>query len=136
MILDSRTINTELKNKIVKFTDLNAWKASHVLVVEIYKITLSFPKSEIFGLSNQVRRAIVSTTSNIAEGFGRRGYKEKIQFYYMAQGSLTEVENQILVACDVCYIDEKCFNLLNDHLGDAQRLLQGLIKKTKELSVV
>lgn len=54
----------------------------------------------------------------------------------MAQGSLTEVENQILVARDVCYIDEKCFNLLNDHLGDAQRLLQGLIKKTKELSVV
>ncbi|MBI4599730.1 four helix bundle protein [Candidatus Uhrbacteria bacterium] len=73
------------------FTDLKAWQEGHTLVLKIYKITQSFPKEEQFGLTNQLRRAAVSLTSNIAEGFGRGSYKEKAQFYSIALGSLTEV---------------------------------------------
>ncbi len=87
----------EESRKIRSFTDLNAWKEGHKLVLEIYKFTQKFPKEEQFGLTNQLRRAVVSFTSNIAEGFSRNSYKEKLQFYSMALGSLTEVQNQLLV---------------------------------------
>jgi four helix bundle protein len=72
------------KNKIRFFIDLYAWKEAHKLVLLIYNITKEFPKEELFGLSNQIRRAVVSVTSNIAEGFSRNSYKEKSQFYSMA----------------------------------------------------
>jgi four helix bundle protein len=77
---------------IKEFTDLRVWQEAHKLVLFIYKNTGSFPTDEKFGLKNQMRRTAVSVTSNIAEGFRRHGYKEKIQFYYLAQGSLTELK--------------------------------------------
>jgi four helix bundle protein len=73
--------------KIRSFRDLDVWKEGHKLVLEIYKITKNFPKEEMFGLSNQLKRAAVSITSNIAEGFSRKSLKEKIQFYSMAKAS-------------------------------------------------
>jgi len=69
--------------KILVFTDLLVWQKAHELVLEIYKLTNTFPKSEIFGLTSQLRRASVSITSNIAEGFGRHSFAEKIQFYFL-----------------------------------------------------
>ena len=96
--------------KIRSFTDLDAWREGHRLVIDIYKITREFPKEELFGLTNQLRRAAVSFTSNIAEGFSRNSYKEKLQFYSIALGSLTEVQNQLLVARDVEYITKEDFN--------------------------
>jgi len=78
-----------MENKIQTFRDLNTWKEGHKLVLQIYKITKNFPKKETFALTDQILRAVVSITSNIAEGFGRRGMKEKIQFYYLAQSSFT-----------------------------------------------
>src|SRR3989344_1808308 len=93
--------------KIESFKDLIAWQKGHELVLEIYKITKAFPKEEQFGLTNQLRRAAVSLTSNIAEGFSRRSYKEKSQFYSMALGSLTEVQNQLLIAEDIGYISKQ-----------------------------
>jgi four helix bundle protein len=81
-------------NKIKDFKDLNTWREAHKLVLMIYGATKTFPREEIFSLTSQVRRAAISITSNIAEGFGRQGYKEKIQFYYFAQGSLIELKNQ------------------------------------------
>ena len=83
------------EKKIVSFTDLNTWREGHTLVLEIYRKTKKFPKEELFGLTSQMRRSAVSVTSNIAEGFSRRSYKEKTQFYFMAQGSLTELQNKI-----------------------------------------
>ncbi|MEW6408249.1 MAG: four helix bundle protein [Patescibacteria group bacterium] len=79
----------EDKQKIKSFTDLNAWKEGHKLVLMVYDVTKSFPKEEQFGLSIQLRRAVISFTSNIAEGFSRNSYKEKLQFYSMALGFLT-----------------------------------------------
>lgn len=117
--------------KIRTFTDLHAWQEAHKLVVLVYKVTKNFPKDEIFGLVGQMRRAVISTTSNIAEGFGRQGYKEKIQFLYLAQGSLTELKNQILAARDVGYLTQGDFLMLMKQADVAHQLLQGLTSKTK-----
>lgn len=117
--------------KIKEFTDLNSWKEAHKLVLQTYRLTQLFPKEEIFGLTNQARRAAVSITSNIAEGFGRQTFKDRIHFYYMAQGSLSELKNQILIARDISYIQEKDFQIFEEQLIIAHKLLQGLITKSK-----
>lgn len=117
--------------KIKSFTDLNAWKEGHKLVLEIYKITQKFPKEEIFGLTNQIRRAVVSFTSNIAEGFSRNSYKEKIQFYSTALGSLTEAQNQLLIAKDISYITKEEFSIIAEITVNANKITNGLIKKSK-----
>lgn len=116
---------------IKSFTDLKVWSEGHELVIILYKITSTFPKEEIYGLVSQIRRAAVSITSNIAEGFGRQSYKEKIQFYYLAQGSLIELKNLLLIARDVNYIDNKTFMQLAEHINTVHKLLQGLITKSK-----
>ena len=119
------------EGKIKSFTDLLAWKESHKLLLLIYKTTKKFPKEELFCFTSQMRRAALSITSNIAEGFGRHGVKEKIQFYYLAQGSLTELKNQILAAKDIGYINKEDLVLLVVQANSAHRLLQGLLTKTK-----
>lgn len=121
------------KGKIKEFTDLNAWQEGHRLVILIYQITKKFPKTETYSLVSQMQRSAVSLTSNIAEGFGRQGYKEKLQFYYQAQGSLTELKNQILLAKDIGYLETKEFQKLSDQANTAHRLLQGLISSTKRI---
>ncbi len=119
--------------KIKSFTDLNTWKEAHKLVLMVYKITKDFPKEELFGLTTQLRRAVVSVTSNIAEGFSRNSYKEKLQFYSMALGSVTEVQNQILIAKDIGYISDEKFNEVDSKIITTSKLLNGLIKKTKSI---
>ena len=120
------------KDKIQSFTDLEVWREAHALVLLIYRIVKNFPKDETFGLVSQMRRASVSITSNIAEGFSRYSYKEKAQFYSMAHGSLTELQNQMLIARDVKYIDNAKFNLLSGQSITVHKLLNAFIKKTKE----
>jgi four helix bundle protein len=121
------------QGKIRSFTDLNTWKEAHELVLKIYKITKKFPKEEQFGLTNQIRRAVVSITSNIAEGFSRSSYREKSQFYSMALGSLTEVQNQLLIARDIFYITKNEFNSLAEKTVTVSKLINGLIKKSKTM---
>lgn len=79
-----------------------------------------------------MRRAAVSITSNIAEGFGRHSYAEKVQFYYLAQGSFTELKNQIILARDISYFSAEEFKCLIDQGVVAHKLLQGLLSKSKE----
>lgn len=122
-----------MEEKIKSFTDLYAWQAGHVVVLSIYKITKEFPKEEQFGLTNQIRRAAVSITSNIAEGFSRTSYKEKVQFYAIALGSLTEVQNQLLIAKDVQYVSKEEFATLLSETVKASKLINGLIKHSKTL---
>ena len=117
--------------KIKSFTDLNAWREAHTLVLEIYRITKQFPKEEQFGLTNQIRRAGVSITSNIAEGFSRNSYREKVQFYSMSLGSLTEVQNQLLIARDIGYIETDIFQKVAAQSVAVNKLINGLIKSSK-----
>jgi four helix bundle protein len=129
-------MSPDSKTKIKEFNDLLAWKEAHTLAVQIYSFTKLFPKEELFGLTNQMRRAAVSVSSNIAEGFGRRGYKERIQFYYLAHGSLIELKSQLLIARDVGYLSSDDYFRLEPQLISAHRLLQGLITKSKSLSAL
>jgi len=98
--------------KIKSFTDLVVWKEAHQTVISIYLITKSFPKEETYSLNDQMKRCSVSITSNIAEGFSRQSKKEKLQFYFTAKGSLTELQNQLLVARDVGYLDKEKFTTI------------------------
>ena len=119
------------ESRIKEFTDLLAWQEAHKLVLLVYSATRTFPKEELFGLTSQMRRAAVSITSNIAEGFGRQGYREKVQFFYMAHGSLTELKNQLFIARDLKYISAGEFDKIIGQLSLTHRLLQGLLTKTK-----
>lgn len=121
------------KVKIKSFTQLNAWREAHELVLLIYHLTKGFPKEEQFGLTNQIRRAVVSITSNIAEGFSRNSYKEKIQFYSISLGSLTEVQNQLLIAKDLKYISAVEFSQIAEKSVVVSKLLNGLIKKSRTM---
>ena len=121
----------EYNIKIKDFTDLESWRYAHNLVLEVYRLTKKFPKSETFGLVSQMQRASVSITSNIAEGFGRHSYKEKVQFYYQAQGSLTELKNQLIISRDLGYITLSEFDTIHQILVPTHQLLQGLLRKTK-----
>lgn len=114
--------------KVYAFTDLVAWKEAHHLLLTIYTYTQRFPNNEQFGLTNQIRRAVVSITSNIAEGFSRGGMKEKTQFYRIALGSLTETHNQLIIAKDLEYISEKQFIESELQIIKTSKLIQGLLK--------
>lgn len=118
--------------KIQSFTDLTAWQKGHELVLEIYKVTKNFPREELYALVDQMRRCVVSITSNIAEGFSRKSYKEKIQFYAIALGSTTELQNQLLVAKDVGYIAKDKFDSLAYLTVEVHKLINGLIKGAKK----
>ncbi len=123
-----------MAEKIKSFTDLVAWKESHKLVLMIYEKTKDFPKEEMFGLTNQIRRAAVSISSNIAEGFSRNSSKEKTQFYFIALVSLTEVQNQLMIAKDIGYVDKDKFNSIAEQTVIVSKLINGLIKSVGSIS--
>ena len=123
----------EENQKIRSFTDLNAWKEAHQLALRVYIITKEFPKDEIYGLTSQIRRCAVSITSNIAEGFSRQSYKDKVQFYSISAGSVTEIQSQLLIARDIKYISKESFNEIADKTIVVQKLINGLIKKSKTI---
>ncbi len=119
--------------RIQSFVDLNTWQESHKLVVLIYKTSREFPRDEQFGLTNQIRRAVVSITSNIAEGFSRHSFKEKVQFYSIALGSLTETQNQLIIGKDVSYLSESAYEKLTAQAIIVSKLFNGLIKKSRSI---
>ena len=111
------------------YKDLDVWKKAIDFVVKIYGITETFPKTEIYGLTNQLRRAAVSVPSNIAEGAARSSDKEFIQFLYIALGSLSETETQIIIAKRLDYTT-KSEEILGEILT-VRKMLTGLIKYLK-----
>ena len=119
-------------DKIQKFTDLNAWKEGHKLVLMIYKKTEKFPDKEGYGLTDQMRRAVVSITSNIAEGFTRRSSKEKNRFYCVAQASLVELQNQLLISRDVGYLLDDDFKNIAGQTVVSGKLIGGLLRATRD----
>jgi len=117
--------------KITKFTDLVTWQEAHKLALLIYKIVKSFPREERFSLIDQMRRAAVSVTSNIAEGFGRKSSKDKNQFYTHSKGSLIELQNQLILSKDVGYLKDDIFREIAKQTVVVHKLLVGLIKATR-----
>jgi len=120
-----------MKEKIECFEDLIVWRRSHELSLLIYKITKIFPSDEKFGLISQMRRAVVSISANIAEGFKRRGFKDKINFYNISQSSLTELHNYIILVKDLKYIDQNSLDIINPYLKEIGKMLNGFISATE-----
>lgn len=116
-------------NKIRSFEDLEVWKEARILVVAIYEVTKKFPKEEMFGLVNQMRRATVSVISNIAEGFSRKTSNEKFQFYSISSGSLVELHTQVIIAKDIGYVSDVESNGIINQINKIGRLLTGLKRK-------
>ena len=105
--------------------NLEAWKQSMSLVVEIYNETKKFPKEEMFGLSQQMRRSAVSVPSNIAEGCSRKGKSETVQFLYIATASLAELETQVIIANQVGYISVVLTKEIIAEIDEIKRILVG-----------
>jgi len=130
MGIGMRMGNDEIRKSghIYTFKDLDAWKQGHVIVLEVYRCTKTYPREEQFGLVNQMRRAAISVTSNIAEGFGRQTGKDKAQFYTIAKGSLLELQSQLQASLDLGYIPKDTYELLDALLERAVRVTYGLIR--------
>jgi four helix bundle protein len=107
------------------FEDLIVWQRSHALVLEIYKLSKTFPKDETYGLRSQLWRACVSAAGNISEGFKKRGPLDKIRFMNMAQGSLEESRYYLILAHDLGYLDQTG---LKSQIAEVGRLLSAYIK--------
>ncbi len=114
-----------MKKTAKTFQDLTVWQKAHAFVLETYNYTKSFPKSELFGLTSQFRRASVSIAANIAEGFKKKGKKDKIRFYNIAQGSLEECRYYIILSHDLGYCTKKD---MNKKIEEVSKLLDAYSK--------
>jgi len=110
---------------------LDVWKKSIELVQNIYKLTETFPKSEFYGLTNQMRRAAVSIPANISEGAARQTKKEFIQFLHVSQGSLSELDTHLEISKNLAYLKEDDLQELPLLMNDIDKMLTGLIKSLK-----
>ena len=113
------------------YKNLTVYQKADDLAVLVYLATRGFPKDELFGLTSQMRRCAVSVPANIVEGCGRRTKKDQAQFYYIARGSLNELEYYIDLAYKLKYVDEKKYNELIDIRSVVGRLLHGFIKSVE-----
>jgi four helix bundle protein len=113
------------------YKELKVWQKAYQFCIEVYKLTKTFPREEIYGLTSQIRRAAVSIPSNIAEGYGRKTIREYIQALYIAYGSNCGLENQILLPADLGYIKAEKLESLHEDIGDIERMLKGIIKSLK-----
>lgn len=107
--------------KIKSFEDLEVWQLGKQLAILTYKLTAEFPQKEIYGLTSQIRRAAVSVPGNVAEGFGRYHYMDRVKFFLNARGSLNELKSHLLIADEL------------DFTGDGQ--LSGVFELIETLSV-
>ncbi|MEO5690807.1 MAG: four helix bundle protein [Candidatus Saccharimonadales bacterium] len=105
------------------FEELEVWKKSQDLAVEVYKATKLFPKDELYSITSQIRRAVGSISANIAEGFGRTGQKDRIHFMTIAYGSLLETKNFLYLSGRLGYISQSDLDTLIEHVVVCQKLL-------------
>jgi four helix bundle protein len=117
--------------KIHSYQDLTVWQKSIILVEEIYRLTSNFPKSELFGICSQMRRAAISIPSNIAEGYGRRSRKEYIQFYAISYGSILELQTQIVISFRLGYLSQDEYTSLNNQVEEVIKMLYVMTYKLK-----
>ena len=121
----------QVSSKIKSFRDLIAWKEAHALTLLVYKSTKDFPREELFSLTDQIKRSSTSVGANISEGFSRLSHKEKIQFYSIALGSLTETENRVEVARDLNYLNKDIYEQFIKQIITTSKLINGLIKSLR-----
>ena len=114
------------------FRQLNVYIKAKELVARVYELLKKFPKEEQYALCDQLRRAVVSIPSNIAEGCGRETQKDQTHFLNIAYGSLMEIYSQLDVACDLGYITNKEFEQMEVMVNEEAKMLVGMIKKRKE----
>ncbi len=117
---------------INNFYDLLAWQKAHLLVLGVYRVTNNFPVEERYGMVSQLRRASSSITANIAEGFSRYHFKDKVKFYYQARGSVAEVQNFLILAMDLGFINRDVCQKLGEQSHEAKKLINGLIKSIEK----
>lgn len=110
------------------YIELDVWKLSRQLVKSVYTITENFPKEELYGLTSQMRRCVVSIPSNIAEGHGRNHSKDSIQFFYIARGSLYELETQFYLSNDLGYLNNDSVSEALEKIKNCKQMLNGLIR--------
>jgi four helix bundle protein len=115
---------------IRNFTDLETWQLARTLRREIYQLYKGFPKDEKFGLMSQIRRAAISITANIAEGYGCFSYQENVQFCRLSRASTYEVRDHLMTALDQGYVLDSEFQRLNEMAISVIRLLNGYIRAT------
>jgi len=111
--------------------DLEVWNRSIKYVKRIYDVTREYPKEELYGLVSQMRRSTISIPSNIAEGSTRQSTKEYIRFLYIALGSSSELEVQLILSRDLGYISENQFNELMEEREEISKMLSGQIRSLK-----
>lgn len=114
------------------YRDLIAWQKAMDLVTEIYEVTRTFPREELYGLTSQLRRAVVSIPSNIAEGQARYSHAEFHHFLRNARGSLAEMETQIQIACNLKYSNEERAKALLQATAEVGRILNALLDSVKK----
>jgi four helix bundle protein len=114
-----------------RYSDLKVWQRAHQLVLRIYQLTASFPADERFGLSTQLRRAMVSVPSNIAEGSRRSGAADFARFLNIAQGSLGEADYQLLLSRDLGYVSDEQVEPLRRELDEVAAMLHALRRKVE-----
>lgn len=115
----------------IGYKNLNVYQKAHELVLLTYEVTRKFPKEEIFGLISQMRRCSVSVVANLVEGYSRRTQNDKLQFYYISRGSLTELEYYIELAYQLHYIDDTDYKSISYLRNDVGKLLNGFIRSIK-----
>jgi len=115
-----------MEGLVYSFEKLKVWQEAKGLVVEVYHLLDSFPKFENYALCDQIRRAIVSVPSNIAEGSGRSSLKEQIHFLEIAYSSLLETYNQLLIAIELSYITKDSVEAIKPHIDAVARMINGL----------
>jgi four helix bundle protein len=111
------------------FRDLQVWHKAHQLTLSAYKVTASFPKEELYGLTSQIRRCSASIAANLAEGCGRHGNNEFHRFLQIAIGSASELEYHLLLAHDLRFLKEQDFRHLDDSVTELKRMLSSLARK-------
>ncbi len=116
---------------ITRFQDIKAWQMAHKTVLEIYKVTRNFPKEELYGVTSQMRRAMISVAANIVEGFYRNTTKESLRFYEVAMSSLEEVKYFLLLSYDLKYLPLETYQELSKHCNETGRTLRGWINVQK-----
>lgn len=113
------------------YKDLKVWEKAHAAALKVYRATADFPKTEIYGLTSQVRRASVSIPSNLAEGSGKNSGKEFAHFLNIALGSANETEYLLILAKELGYLSPLAFDDLCANLNEIKAMLIALINKVR-----